>query len=996
MKHLKIHIALLLLITLLSLAVTAQTPNYTAPAYGKSLVEKGNFSDIGQSPSADNILKLRMMNIIQGSAGTKYNPEALLTRQEAATYIIRILDKEKEALEKGESKAKGNAKTDYIADKWAVGYIEEAIAQGIITKDDLKQMGNLTKAQTDAIDRQVTAEAKKQWMTIAQRDALKNEKTAAAILQNKNMKQAISREDLALWLFRAFKLEEIPQKDINHIYKYSDWNSVSGSRIGIVEAMIQKDIITGASKDKYNPNGGVKRAEAADILSKVIATYPEIPGITMGTARLTGINRTYKTDTTGTQNDTTYTMEKFDGTEFNVILEKDQSFPVIEKGKVYSHNALKEGDTVEYGIRDEKILYAALDIYGFVQGALSYHDENAIIRIEDNQKKVTELRMNANTLITAMGKPAKSKSLIVGQPVKALYKKGMIIQLDIMETVDYYDDVEYTDGIIKYIDKAGKIIKFEDYDGNMRVYDLDDRLEVTINDYYENIDNLQTEQDATFEITGRRVKAIKAFTTPGMDVSKEYLAFLRVREIDGNTIRVTPPEDRQNSMIFKADNLTSLTYLGYPIKLHNIKVGDLVKIKANESDKERIQSIELMTKRQRVENIYKASILDTLPTEYKLALSNVHTYKYSDWIKINNENTFPVKRDAQIYKDGRKLTLEDLDKQRGVEAYIATVSDFGQETIAKITLKSISEDSVLSGSFNTEWTTNTIQLANGEKLNFDEGTIILKDRRLLDTSDLTYNKEAFVVKNKLQGGQNYAAFMSLENANGFDYRNVVRGYIHDMGEDNFSLESYANLINNQWDYYYDGEAYFYVSKDSKILDNVVKKSFISRDTFLDSRFWEKRISGDKITYAPADPNRYTIHDPEQYMDDKGPHYEKCKQKSRHMLAYAVISEDGEAIAINIYKRDNGLGKEDVKFTENYKSGEVVSINNIYTQLSLTDVKEYSQFYDRWQPTGSKDVINTVNSLIIKNEQVVNLSDLTPGDRIYAITDKNNGIIIFVE
>ena len=221
-------------------------------------------------------------------------------------------------------------------------------------------------------------------------------------------------------------------------------------------------------------------------------------------------------------------------------------------------------------------------------------------------------------------------------------------------------------------------------------------------------------------------------------------------------------------MTFKTDILTSLTYLGYPIKLHNIKVGDLVKINADRT--QRAESIELMTKRQRVEKIYKAKILNILPTEYRLALSDVQTYKYPDWEKINSEKTFPIKRDTEIYKDGRELKLEDLDKQRGVEAYIATVNDFGQETIAKITLKSVSEDSVYSGSIGTEWTTNTIKLSDGQKLAFDEGTIIIKDRRLLDTSDLTYNKEAFLVKNKLPGGQNFAALISLENANGFDYR----------------------------------------------------------------------------------------------------------------------------------------------------------------------------------------------------------------------------------
>lgn len=962
MKHKKSYMALVLTITILSLMITpqplrAQEPLYSAPPYGKALVEKGSFSDIGQSPFADNILKLRMMGIILGSAGTRYNPGASSTRQEAAAYIIRVINKEKEALEKGAAMAKDNRKPDYIADNWAVGYIEEAIAQGIITKDDMRKMETLTKGQTDAIESQVKAEAKKKWMTLAQRDALRNEKIAAAMLQNKNMKNSISREDLALWLFRALELTEMPQKDINLIYK-------------------------------YNPLGSIKREEAADILVKSIAAYPEISGITIGTARITAINKNYKTGQTGTQHDTNYTMENFDGTQFSIAAYGTDTFPVIQRGKVFDNNILKEGDTVEYAAKDGQVLYGALGIYGFVQGILSYRDEKGIIRIEDSEKKLIELKTDPHTLITAMGQPAQDKSLIVGQPVKALYQKDTITHLDIMESVDYYDDLEYIDGIIKYIDKEGKTIKFEDYDGNMRTYGLDDRVIVTINDYYEKIDSLSTEQDAAFEIAGRLVKAIKAFAIPAREQSKEYLAVLRVREAEGDTIKVTPLEDKQNPMSFKTGNLTSITYLGYPIKLYNIKVGDLVKIKANDDDPQKARSIELMTKRQRVEKVYKGRILNTLPTEYKLALRDVQTYKYPDWVKINSEKTLPLKRDVEIYKDGVKLSLKDLDKQIGVEAYIVTVNDFNLETIAKITLKSVSEDSVFSGSFGTEWTTNTIQLADGQKLLFDEGTIIIKDRRLLDTSDLIYNKEAFVVKNKLTGGKNFAALISLENANGFDYRNVVRGYIHDMGEDNFSLESYANMINNQWDYYYDDENYFYLSKDSKILDNVVKNSFITKDTFLESRYWEKNRTYNR--------DAYTIHDPSLFMDDKGPHYKKCRYKSYHMLAYAVVNEDGEAIALNIYKRDGGLGRENANFTENLKSGEVEETNSLYTQLILTDVKEYSSLYDRWQPTGSKDVINTVNSIIIKNEQVVNLSDLVPGDKIYAVTDKNNGILIFAE
>ncbi len=980
------------MITSLFTPVTAQA--YTTPAYGNTLVEKGGFTDISQTPSPENILKLRMMGVVQGNAGSKYNPAAPLTYQEAAIYLIRILGKDEDAIKKGEAIAARQGRTDYLADTWAVGYMEEAIAQGIWTNADLREMEALTKGEEDAIEAQVIAQAKKEWMTIAKRDALRAEKISNAKMQKKNMRRAIPRQELALMLFRVLKHDVLPQIDINAIYGYNDWNAVKPSRLTAVETLLQKNILPPASKDNYSPNGSISRAATADLLCKIIMDYPSISNIKTDIGRLTQISDSYNPEISGTQKDLLYTMERFDGTEFTIRISGKEAFPVIQKSNLRDHKALNVGDTVEYAIRDDKILYAALDIYSFVQGKLSYCDEKGTVRIEDNQKNITELKTGLNTIFTAQGKPAKEESLIVSQPVKALYNKnGIITHFDIMEPVDYYDNMEYIDGIIKYIDNIGKIIKFEDYDGNLRTYGLDDRTIVTINDYYETVDKLHTEQDATFEINGRTVKNIKAFTAYTADAPKEYAAVLRVREVDGDEITLTRPEDRQNPMKFKTDTYTSMTYLGYPIKLHNIKVGDLVKI--NSDKNHHAESIELMSKRQRVEKIYKAKILNILPTEFSLALSDVQTYKYPGWEKINNEKTFPVKRDTEIYKDGRELQLGDLTKQKGVEAYIATVSDFGQETIAKITLKSVSEDSVYSGTIGTEWTTNTIKLADGQKLAFDEGTIIIKDRRLLDTSDLSYNKEAFLVKNKLPGGQNFAALISLENANGFDYRNVVRGYIHDMGEDNFSLESYAQLANNQWNYYYDDEVYYYVSKDTKILDNVVENSYITRDTFLASRYWEKKEK--ENTFAPPNYNAYTIHDPAQYSGDKGPHYEKCKIKSQHMLAYAMINEDGEAIALNIYKRDGNLGKENITFKENYISGEVESTNEVFTQLTLNDVKKYSNFDDEWKPSRVKETINTEKAMIIKNDRVINLSDLTPGEKIYAIMDSDTrGIMIFVE
>ena len=75
---LKLHIAVLLIISILASTVLAQGTIYTIPAYGKAMVEQGSFTDIGNSSYATDILKLRALNIIQGNSG-RYNPFSSLS-----------------------------------------------------------------------------------------------------------------------------------------------------------------------------------------------------------------------------------------------------------------------------------------------------------------------------------------------------------------------------------------------------------------------------------------------------------------------------------------------------------------------------------------------------------------------------------------------------------------------------------------------------------------------------------------------------------------------------------------------------------------------------------------------------------------------------------------------------------------------------------------------------------------------------------------------------
>jgi len=965
---------------------------YYGTTKGADIISAGGFTDISTTTAKDNILKLRVLNIVEGSSGRSFNPKNNITRQEALSYLVKAADKGEDAKKKQEAFEAGTTKPTFSSAVWAVGTVEQALADGLINQTEITKMGELSKAQIAAIDESIKQAAKKNWkITIPEKDALKSQKIQDTQKANKNMQKAATRQELAIWTARAFNTTPVMGNDINKVYKYTDWKNIKAEYIPYVEALLQQGILSGASAAIFSPGASVTRAEAANIIEGAINKYPDKLKLKYGTGRIKSILVDSSISGDSPKYDMTYELEDFDGVVTSIKVRDKENLPVISDGRLLGHHILKEGDTIEYAIRDEKeALYARLGGISFVNGNLSYIDEAGNVRVEDRNNTVSEMKLNDSTLVTVLGKPGDQRALIVGQPVKALYKNGSANSVGAASYIDIQEPMNNAygnitlEGTIKYIDGEGKTIKIEDYDGNIRLFALADRVGVTINNYTESMDHLVSEQDAVFEVEGRKIVGINAYLNNVSDESvKAFAANGRVRTVKADSIIISPSNDNKNDVTYKLDYLTLVNSMGNQSRLNEIKVGDQVIIKGTAGNKERADQISIVSKRAKIYNIYKAKIMNTLPSENKIALSEVYTYKYTDWVKADEEKTLPLKGEADIYRDGIKIPLNKLDTLKGSEVYLVTTKEFGNEQIAKLTFKSGSEDELYSSSMAVKWADNIIKFDDGGVLKFDDSAIIIKDRRLLDTSDLTYNKEAFVIKNRTRDGSSVVSLLSMENVNAFDQRTIVKGYIHDMGEDYFSLESISTLTNNTWDYENDAEENFYISMDVKIRDHVVQSGFVSKETFLNSRY---------------KPYTYTIHDPKDHMDlDHVHNYNhKSTHGHSHMLAYAIVGENDEVIALNIVRKDNKLGEETITHTENLTSGEVVSANTTYSQLKITEVREYSDFYGNWQVVKNQVTLNTAKAVILKGNQNITLDEIQPGDQIYVVSDQNNALIVFVE
>ncbi len=973
-KLLSLTLTFALLLNSFPLTSLSAEALYYGTTNGADIISTGGFTDISTSTVKDNILKLRLLNIVDGTTGRSFNPQNNITRQEALSYLVKAVNKGEDAKKRQEAFEAGTTKPTFASATWAVGAVEQALADGIINQTEINKMGELSTAQLTAIDESVNQATKNNWkITTAEKDVLKAQKIQDAQKSNKNMQRAATRQELAIWTARAFNITPIIGQDLNKLYKYTDWKNVKAEYIPYIEALLQQGILSGATATGFSPGGNVTRAQAAAIIEGAINKYPDKLKLKFGTGRVKGILVGSSISGDSLKYDMTYELEDFDGAVTNIKIRDGENLPIISDGRLLGNHILKEGDTIEYAIRDEKeALYGRLGGISFINGNLNYIDEQGNVRVEDSNNNISEMKLNDATLVTVLGKPSDQRALIVGQPVKALYKNGTASYIDIQEPMNNSYGNITLEGTIKYIDKEGKTIKIEDYDGNIRLFALGDRVGVTINNYTENMNSLVSEQDAVFDIEGRKVVGINAYLYNAADESvKAFAANGRVRKVTSDSIIISPSNDSKNDVTYKLDYLTLVSSMGMGSRVNEIKVGDQVIIKGTAGNKERADQISIVSKRAKIYNVYKAKIMNTLPSENKIALSEVYTYKYTDWVKADEEKTLPLKGEADIYRDGVKVPLNKLDTLKGSEVYLVTTKEFGNEQIAKLTFKSGSEDELYSSSMAVRWADNIIKFDDGGMLKFDDGSIIIKDRRLLDTTDLAYNKEAFVIKNRTRDGSSVVSLLSMENVNAFDQRTIVKGYIYDMGEDYFTLKSISTLTNNTWDYESDAEENYYISMDIKLRDNVVQSGFISKETFLNSRY---------------KPYTYTMHAPENHTSSS----------HNHMLAYAIVGENDEVIALNIAKKDNKMEKETITHTENLMSGEAVSTNSTYSQLKITEVREYSDFYGNWQVAKNELTINTAKAVILKGDKNITLDEIQPGDQIYAVTDQNNALIVFVE
>ncbi len=981
---------------------------YTGATSGDSLISNATYTDINSNSNAENIMKMSIYSVIREYGSKTFRPNQNASKQDFLAALVRAVGKQEEAVKQGETlKAQDPALSSTAA--YIQGHIAIAQSSGIIKPGEFDTASVLTAADRAAAKAEADKAKKTNWkMTKAQYDQLLNQRLNQKAASRLYTGPA-TREEASLWIARALGLQPVKGEETSAVFSYNDWRNIKTENLPYVEAVLKSGIKTGASGSSFSPKGSITRGEMATILNSVANQALDKLGFTTGKGKVSSVK--VKRDL-GSLSDSAVTDIRIENTgsdAINISVQKNtgrnvnsqQALPVIKNGKVGNESLIAEGDVVEYTVnKDNQAVLLHVARLKEIDGTfIEYDPENQTVQLTDKENNRYFLKVMPDSAIQAEGEPVEIGRVEPNTAAKAVFANDVLKSMEVKVPVETLNNNELAVKIL-YADPLGNVLKVADEFDNKQYLDMTEDTKVYINGEQQGIDAIGFDQDAALKVAGGKVLEVRIFTDlEPEDENRVETYTARIRTSSGDSIVVSPDEAPEKENTYRTDNMTAVVKKGITTDRSVLRQGDRIKFQVNPGKDNYISRIEVQTQGAMVDKIYKGDIVDVVPATGEVILTKAYNYGYYDWQFAGNYLKYPLSREAVLYRGNEKLKIEELKNYIGKPVYAVSKDNYGTEELMQISLKEGYEDTAYKTIDSIKWTDKQLTLSNGKLLNYVDGTIVIRDGRLLDTRDLDSNVGAFIVQNKTSSGIDTASIVSLESFNAFSNYRISKGYINGIGEDYFTIDNASTLTNNSWTQV--GDQLFRLSDETGIYEKGKNSiTYIAPDRFVESRYKPFTYLWPNYKSAGKDANgkEYEQHEDNEYHSD----YQKYKYNSKyheHYMVYVVYDEDNIAKAVMIYKKDKNNYNPDREIeTERMVAGLIDSIEKYDVNLiTLKDAREYSLTYGQWRPVKPTMPIDIGYTIVLNREGAsIGIERLEANSEAYIMCEGNEAIFVFTE
>ena len=521
---------------------------------------------------------------------------------------------------------------------------------------------------------------------------------------------------------------------------------------------------------------------------------------------------------------------------------------------------------------------------------------------------------------------------------------------------------KYIEGYLMEI--AEDEVTIEEYDGTVHTLKILKDAILTIDGIPVKHSDFRRGMEVYGSLQGRSLKTLESYSTenPGYIPPGKKVRAGIVKAIEPNSITIRLPSGEEE--VYLTNPATIVSRKKGPTSIARLYEGDSVRLYFDEYNTNTVSRIVVEGDSILIKGLYKATLSHVDNFGNKIVLKDVKRLNNANWTDYNDLLTLDLARNLPLYIGGYRLDINKIKHYIGREVYIAVKDFFGQATIERITIKNDRERNYTDRIVDINHYSESFTLNNLLNISFSDGTIIVKNNRLVDKYSLNPNSTAFIAAeghlnplasliyiydedlNNSQIGQNYLFFGRLDEI--IDYEVV--------------LHDYSVLERNEWNYYRNKDIVLYYDDDTYIYD-------------LDN----KRI----ISTAEFQAGNYAVDEDSSYAD---------RQDLRDWYAY-VYTDGNSILAIGLTEKEDDLiiqritaGTIKAKDTDPY-IGDVII---------LTDGRDWSSRNESFMPKTQDMRLMIENALIIKEDRLITKDELTTGDRLYIVRNDIDTIFILVK
>ena len=395
-------------------------------------------------------------------------------------------------------------------------------------------------------------------------------------------------------------------------------------------------------------------------------------------------------------------------------------------------------------------------------------------------------------------------------------------------------------------------------------------------------------------------------------------------------------------------------------ELRQLKEGDRVLLTFDDPYSSTISEIKIEDEEKHIEGVLKGKIEMIDERNKEILISQPKVLNQGIWTDTVQKTKIKLGT-GSIYEGSKKLTLADLQKRKGLESYIAYENSFGKQTVGKMLIKA-------GPSMEYKDLLQDIDYGNGQMVvntnmfSFHQGTIVVKDNRLVDSLNLNKYQDIYLVSD-YKYGMKQASVVSIEGTSILEDRIdnsrllVYKGKIEDildykliLGNNGYKMDKTilgaTGFVANP------GAESLIFTEDTLIYESELKLE-IPTKSFLDSKYMDLIDIKDKSLRNRLEKDYY---------------------KNKPAFVVARETELGkEILSINLIPQETNTYNETVIM--DYSSlGEISNIDQATKTIQLTNITNYNTLTKRWEK-GTDESLDLTQAIVLVNDKPVSLDDL---------------------